>query len=164
MDRRIVRSMRHIALPVLIAAALVGIGTSAAPGEEMIFHTAHLVVHTAGGDRFPFAVELAVTPEEEARGLMFRPSMAQDHGMLFIFPDADRRIFWMKNTLIPLDIIFIGKDKRIVNIAANATPLSESLIASTGPALRVLELNGGTAAKLGIRPGDTVSDPEPPPK
>lgn len=115
-----------------------------------------LVVSKADGSEHAFEVELALTNEQRARGLMFREQMAPDHGMLFIFKDEQLRSFWMRNTLIPLDIIFVRSDGRIINIVANAEPKTETQRRSTGPAKAVFEIIGGRAAELGIAPGDIV--------
>ena len=104
-----------------------------------------------------FRVEVAKTPAEQAKGLMFRTEMGPDEGMLFPSDYPQQRSFWMKNTVIPLDIIFIGADGRISNIAANAVPHSLEPIPSAGAAIAVLELNGGRAAELGIMPGARVA-------
>ncbi len=104
-----------------------------------------------------FTVEVAVTAPERSRGLMFREEMAADHGMLFIFEQEGDRYFWMKNTPLPLDIIYIDAAGRIVSIAADTTPFSEQTIPSGAPAKYVLELNAGTSAESGIKVGDTVS-------
>lgn len=110
----------------------------------------------SGGKALPLTVELAQTPEEQARGLMFRTELADDKGMLFPFPRERVASFWMKNTVIPLDLIFIRRDGSIESIAANAVPYDESPRASGEPVIAVLELAGGRAAALGIEPGDTV--------
>ncbi|MBI3438225.1 MAG: DUF192 domain-containing protein [Proteobacteria bacterium] len=102
------------------------------------------------------ALEIADNDAEREQGLMYRRSMAADHGMLFIFDPPSPEGFWMHNTFLPLDIIFIGADGRIVNIAADATPFSDDNIPSAGPVRGVLELNAGRAAALGILPGDRV--------
>ncbi len=107
----------------------------------------------------PFAVEMALTPEEQARGLMYRKSLPQGQGMLFDFKVDHELTFWMKNTYISLDMIFIRGDGRILRIAENTEPLSERLVPSGGPARAVLEVIAGTARKLGIAPGDRVSHP-----
>ncbi len=106
-----------------------------------------------------FSVELAVTEEERERGLMFRRELPQGTGMLFDFHEEQPVSFWMKNTYIPLDMIFIRGDGRILRIAENTEPLSEKLIPSGGAVRAVLEVIGGTAKELGIRPGDQVASP-----
>ena len=103
-----------------------------------------------------FRVELARSRMEQAKGLMFRTAMGADEGMLFPFDKPRAAAFWMRNTVIPLDIVFIGADRRILNIAENAVPYSEDEILSEGEAAAVLELNGGRTAQLGIRAGDKV--------
>ena len=103
-----------------------------------------------------FGVEMAVTPEEQAKGLMFRRELAEKQGMLFDFHREQPTSFWMKNTYIPLDMIFIRADGRILRIAENTVPLSEALVPSGGPVRAVLEVIGGTAKKLGIAAGDRV--------
>jgi uncharacterized protein len=100
-----------------------------------------------------FAVELASTPEEQAKGLMFRRELPEGQGMLFDFHREQPTSFWMKNTYIPLDMIFIRGDGRILRIAEN----TEALVSSGGPVRAVLEVNAGTARKLGIAPGDRVA-------
>ena len=104
-----------------------------------------------------FAVEIARTDAARERGLMFRTHMAVDHGMLFVFPDSEPRYFWMKNTLIPLDIIFFDAHKQFINVSADTPPCKADpcpTYASAAPAQYVLELNAGMAAKLGLKPGD----------
>jgi len=110
----------------------------------------------SGAKTLAFSVEIARTSAQQARGLMFRTSLADDRGMLFPFPDTRMASFWMKNTVIPLDIIFIRADGRIENIAANTTPYSTDPVESTAPVVAVLELRGGLAAERGIKPGDRV--------
>ena len=104
-----------------------------------------------------FAVELASTPEEQAKGLMFRRQLPEGQGMLFDFHQEQPTSFWMKNTYIPLDMIFIRGDGRILRIAENTVPLSEALVPSGGAVRAVLEVNAGTARKLGIAAGDRVA-------
>lgn len=106
--------------------------------------------------RVKFTVELAVTKAEQARGLMFRKSLAPDRGMLFPYNPPQRAAFWMKNTLIPLDILYIAPDGRVLSIARNAVPRDETPIPSGGVVGGVLEIPGGRAAQLGILPGDRV--------
>ncbi len=103
-----------------------------------------------------FTVEIADTEATRNRGLMFRKSLAPDKGMLFDFKTPREAAFWMRNTLISLDIIFITEDGRILTIARNAVPHSEVPIPSGGAIRGVLELAGGRAAQLGIYPGDRV--------
>jgi len=103
-----------------------------------------------------FQVELATDDKSRERGLMFRKSMEADHGMLFVFPNVEGVAFWMKNTILPLDLLFVRRDGTIASVAANAKPFSTEQIPSAEPVLAVLELNGGKAAELGLVPGDTV--------
>ena len=106
-----------------------------------------------------FSVELATTDEERERGLMFRKELPDGHGMLFDF-ETDRNVaMWMKNTLIPLDMIFIRGDGRISNIAESTKPMSTRIIPSQGPVRAVLEIAGGTTKRLGIEVGDHVAHP-----
>lgn len=106
--------------------------------------------------RVKFTVELATTKAEQERGLMFRKSLAPDRGMLFPYNPPQRAAFWMKNTLIPLDILYIAPDGRVLSIARNAVPHDETPIPSGGVIRGVLEIPGGRAAQLGILPGDRV--------
>lgn len=109
------------------------------------------------GERF--TVELAKTSEEQALGLMFRDELADDRGMLFLFPGEARRSFWMKNTRIPLDIFYFDADRRLVSVAENVPPCRTQRCPSypsERPAKYVLELAGGMAARLGARPGDEL--------
>jgi uncharacterized membrane protein (UPF0127 family) len=107
-----------------------------------------------------FSVEIAATDAQREHGLMDRTSMPADHGMLFVFPDSQPRTFWMKNTLIPLDMLFFDADRRLVAIQADAQPCRKDpcpLYPSETPARYVLELNAGAAAKLGARTGDVIT-------
>ena len=115
-----------------------------------------LTIRSASGTH-RFTVEVARTPEEQATGLMHRQSLAPDRGMLFPYDTPQPASFWMKNTLIPLDMIFIRPDGTIARIADNAVPLSREMIPSLEPVSGVLEIAGGRAAELGIAPGDRVS-------
>jgi uncharacterized membrane protein (UPF0127 family) len=118
------------------------------------------VIHTQTSGPVEVTLELARTPEEQQRGLMYRTSLADGHGMLFLFDhDTDHR-FWMKNTLIPLDMIFIARDGdaagRIVGIRAEATPQSLAQVGVGKPSRWVLEVPGGWAEAHGVAPGDRV--------
>ena len=104
-----------------------------------------------------FAVEIADSPATREKGLMFRKNLPAGQGMLFDFKHEQDVAFWMKNTYIPLDMIFISGNGRIVRIVRNTTPLSPALIPSGGPVRAVLEVIGGTAERLGIAPGDGVA-------
>jgi uncharacterized membrane protein (UPF0127 family) len=105
-------------------------------------------------------VEIAATQADQARGLMFRSELAEDAGMLFVFPRAAPRSFWMKNTPLSLDILYIGEDLTIGHIAASTTPYSEVSIPSRGPARYVLEVNAGFCNRHGIGPGSRVELPD----
>lgn len=109
--------------------------------------------------RHEFSVELAATPEERSRGLMYRRSMPAEQGMLFDFGRVQPVSMWMKNTYLSLDMFFITEDGTIVRIAENTEPLSERTIPSGQPVLSVLELNAGTARRLGITAGARVEHP-----
>lgn len=101
-------------------------------------------------------IEVADNQEDITQGLMYRKSMDEDQGMLFLLEDNDFQSFWMLNTYLPLDIIFIDEQRRIVNIRANTTPLSTDPVQSTGPARYVLEVNAGYAQRHGLQAGDQV--------
>ena len=119
--------------------------------------TTRATVAVDTGDRkLSFRVELALTPEEQNRGLMFRQSLGADEGMLFVFDRMSIHTFWMKNTLIPLDMLFIDKDRRIVGIVENAEPQTEIGRSVGLPSQYVLEIGGGLSGQLGIRTGHVV--------
>ena len=125
-----------------------GLGASAALAEPLVIHS--------GGSAYKFEVEVVTTPETRAQGLMFRKAMPANAGMLFIYPGAQPVSFWMKNTLIPLDMLFLKADGSIAHIAHNAVPMDETPIDSGAAVNAVLEVNGGTANALGIKEGDRV--------
>ncbi|MFV3078018.1 DUF192 domain-containing protein [Niveispirillum fermenti] len=128
------------------------------PGPQMGLNRDTIVVETRNGQRHSFHVDLALTPQQQAHGLMFVERMEDDHGMLFLNEQEGRLSFWMKNTLIPLDIIFVDAAGYIVNIQ-HGRPRDLTPLPSAGPALAVLEINGGLSARLGIRPGDRLLHP-----
>ncbi len=140
---------------LFLLIVLCGVAVAAHAQTLQTFDKSSLVIMTAQGPKH-FEVELATTPEQEEQGLMYRQRLAPDAGMLFDFGDTAPRAFWMKNTLIPLDMLFIAADGRVVDIHERAVPLSEDVIPSRIPARAVLELNGGTVSRLGIEPGDIV--------
>ncbi len=154
-DRRGVLAAFSAALLVLAACAAPD-KAGAEPGAISPLEDLQVVTRTGTHN---FKVEIADDEAERQNGLMNRPSMGPDRGMLFEFEDERDRAFWMHNTYIPLDIIYIDRTGKIVSIAANTTPFSETPIPSMGAAKGVLELNGGRAAALGIQAGDTVKHP-----
>ena len=108
-------------------------------------------------EKIGFRVEVADTPQAQARGLMFRTELGANEGMIFPYNPPGVQSFWMKNTPSSLDIIYVGPDERIINIHENTEPLSEESLPSAGPASLVLEIRGGRSAELGIEPGDRVT-------
>jgi len=115
-----------------------------------------VVVETAKG-KFTFQAEIADTPELRERGLMFRHRLPEDRGMLFNWGSVGDVAMWMKNTYVSLDMVFIAKDGKVVNVAERTEPFSETIIRSDGPVAGVLEVAAGTAERIGLKPGDTVS-------
>lgn len=116
-----------------------------------------LSITKANGEQISFNVELALTPAQQAKGLMFRTEMPDDEGMLFVFEGEANRSFWMKNTLIPLDMIFVRRNGIIHHIHSNAIPQDLTAVKSNGPVYAVLEINGGLSKKLGLKPGDKLN-------
>jgi len=114
------------------------------------------IIKTAKGT-FNFTVQRAETPEHKSRGLMFRKSMAQDHGMMFTWETEQDISMWMANTVLSLDMVFIKADGRVHRVHENAVPFSRATIESGAPVKRVLELNAGTAARIGLKTGDSVT-------
>jgi uncharacterized membrane protein (UPF0127 family) len=152
------RTIRRLAVTTVAALALTAgcksdgqrAGSTSAPPAA-----ATTTIDT-GERKLTFRVELAITPSEQERGLMFRKSMDADAGMLFVSENERPHVFWMKNTLIPLDMIFIGANRRIVGIVQNAEPQSLTGRQVDGPSQYVLEIGGGLSASLGIRAGQLV--------
>lgn len=149
-------AMRHFKQ---VAAFLVFLFLSLGPGAlvagPLPVDSERLFIDTSKGP-VGFTVELALTPENRATGLMDRQSMAADHGMLFRFDQTRDVLMWMKNTPLSLDMLFIAENGRIARIAENTVPFSETIIPSGSPVRYVLELNAGTAAKTGVAVGDRV--------
>jgi len=110
-----------------------------------------------GATRKKIDVEIADNDAERQKGLMFRPAMPDSVGMLFIFERSEPQGFWMKNTMISLDIIYVNEQKQIVSIQKNAKPFLETTLPSFGDAIYVVEVNGGYCDKYGIKVGDTIS-------
>lgn len=125
------------------------------PAKAQLLTTSPLTIDS-GGKALKFNVELASSPREHEIGLMHRNVMAPEHGMLFDFHQEKRASFWMRNTFIPLDMLFIRANGEIEAITVNAVPHSETPNGPVRPVQAVLELVGGTAQKLGIKPGDRV--------
>ena len=147
-------------LLILIAVTLAAWSAPAAAQSGLVaFETGTLAIETAAGDTHDFRVEIAETPEQRAQGLMFRRHLDADAGMLFLFGSVEVRGMWMKNTLIPLDMLFIDETGKIVRIEERTVPHSLRAIVSGGPVSAVLELNAGTASRLAIEPGDRVRHP-----
>jgi uncharacterized protein len=147
--------MRRCLLVLLAVLSVLNLPFAGADGRLAAADLQSLEIASKSGVHV-FAVELASTPEEQAKGLMYRRQLPEGQGMLFDFHREQPTSFWMKNTYIPLDMIFIRGDGRILRIAENTVPLSETLVPSGGPVRAVLEVNAGTAKKLGIAPGDRV--------
>ena len=144
---------RHaLAVALLVALVLVIARTPGRADDDTLEIVSKSGVHV-------FRVELAVTDEQRARGLMFRRSLPEGQGMLFKFEPDQVIQMWMHNTYIPLDMIFIRGDGRILRIAENTKPESDNIISSGAAARGVLEVIAGTARKLGIAPGDRVAHP-----
>jgi len=150
--RRLGRRVFFSAPLALVAGAALG------QGADVKFKRSSLAIET-GGRELKFEVDMATNDAERSHGLMFRKSLGPYEGMLFDFHQEQPVSFWMKNTLIPLDMIFIAADGTIRHIHSNAVPLSTDAIPSQFPVRGVLEINGGSAKLLGLKPGDKVKHP-----
>lgn len=154
-----------LATAIVMASLLTGAGVAAsnaqaAPVAALVtpVDATPLKIETSSGTH-AFEIELRNTPGGREVGLMHRKSMPANHGMLFDFEVAEPVAMWMKNTLLPLDMVFIRADGTIANIAAHAEPLSTRIIPASEPVRYVLELNAGVAERIGARPGDQVLHP-----
>ncbi|BCW89363.1 hypothetical protein sos41_25250 [Alphaproteobacteria bacterium SO-S41] len=127
----------------------------AKPPPPVTWEKSSLVIDTASGPH-RFDIELAVDDAERERGLMYRTEMAEDAGMLFFYPTEEEITMWMKNTVLPLDMVFIRSDGTVFDNVKGAVPYSLDFIRSGGPVRAVLELNAGTVDRIGLRRGDTV--------
>lgn len=151
----------RLILPLMLCGAVAGCsGKAEAPVENSgavapAVRTVPLTI-TADGREHRFTVETAVTPEEQQKGLMFRTALPADGGMIFPMEPPRTASFWMKNTVIPLDLLFIRTDGTIALVAANTKPYSQEPVSAGVPVAGVLELRGGRAAELGIEQGDRV--------
>jgi uncharacterized protein len=151
-------AMKAIGIRLWAALAVVLFLAASAVAPTLGGELDSLEIVTATG-RHVFQVEIANNDATREHGLMDRRYMAPDHGMLFEFDREEPVSFWMKNTYIPLDMIFIAPSGVVTHIAANAEPLSERVVPSGGPSIAVLELNGGMAASIELRVGDKVRHP-----
>ena len=148
---------RRIALFLFLCFFLFVLPAAADSVGTVTFGRSEITIVTAGGARFPFTVEVAETPEQLRQGLMYRETMAPDAGMLFRLGTEEVASFWMHNTFLPLDMIFIARDGHVTNIHRNAAPGSTAIISSVSPVVAVLEVNAGTSARLGLHAGDRVT-------
>ena len=157
---RPVRAARFLPVLLALSSATASCRSSGNPvkAEQATadLPSAATVVIPAATRSVTFRLELARTPDEHSRGLMFRPHLEPNAGMLFLFEHQEVHTFWMKNTLIPLDMLFIDRDRKIVGIVENAEPQTLTGRRVEQPSKYVLEIGGGVAARLGIRPGTTV--------
>jgi len=152
--------MRLLALqPLFLFLVLLLSAAQAAYSQQERLPIEDVTIRKADGVEYIFRSEMAISPQQQATGMMFRTEMAPDEGMLFVFGEVRRASFWMRNTLIPLDIIFVRANGRIANIVANATPETDAHRRSTGRVAGVLEIPGGRAAELGIKAGDLLIHP-----
>lgn len=141
---------------LIAALALIPLAASAQTTAQPELPKEKLVVVTHDGKHHDFNVEMATTQEQQTVGEMFRPTVPADGGMLFDWGTARQSDMWMRNTLAPLDMLFIGPDGTVKHIAENAVPQSLAIISSGGPVRATLEIAAGTAEKLDIRVGDKV--------
>jgi len=154
--RQALRPVRGAVLSASLVVALIAGATSGCAGDSSL---PKVVVHGSGGD-VVVHVELALTEAEQTHGLMFRSDLVDGDGMLFVFDTEEERAFWMRNTPIPLDILYITGDATIRSIAAGTKPYSEETIPSRGPCRYVLEVPGGWSARHGVHSGDKVTLPD----
>ncbi len=144
---------------VLLAFAWALADSSAQTRTPVVFDRSEIAVETASGERHRFEVEIAVRREQFGQGLMFRRELAEDAGMLFILPRPQTISMWMKDTYLPLDMLVLDSKGQIVKLVERTIPLSTDTIPSNRPVKGVLEVNGGTAARLGLAVGDRVLHP-----
>ena len=145
-------------LPIHAMRWLAAFALAAGLAQSACSHQPEVAIH-AGDKTVRVRVEFALTPEEQQRGLMYRQDLPKDGGMLFVFPETQIQSFWMKNTPLPLDMIFIDEDKEIVGIVENAVPFSTTGRMVATPSRYVLEVHGGFSAQHGIKAGQAVELP-----
>lgn len=146
----VTHSLKIMIGAVFALGLFVGFACEAAADEQ-----SRLILHRGDAEHI-FTVEIADTPETRSSGLMFRKELADDAGMLFIYPGKQKIAMWMQNTLISLDMLFLDRDGTILHIAERTTPLSTEVISSRFRVKAVLEVIAGTAERLGLRAGDRV--------
>lgn len=139
-------------------AALLMVAASVLASPAFSMRRENMTLHTARGPQV-VSVEITETVEEKAKGLMFRTKLADNEGMLFAYDRPQEITMWMRNTLIPLDMVFVRPNGVVHRIEAWTRPLSEAIIASQGDVTACLELAGGAAERLGLRPGDRIEHP-----
>ena len=144
-----VPSTRFLTRSLLALAIVVSLTVSACAAEPRV------VITTANGE-VPVTVEIAATPAQQSLGLMYRKELGANAGMLFVFPTLVEHPFWMKNTVLPLDMIFLGDDRRVVGIVKDAVPFTTTQRTVDAPSRYVLEVNAGFSAKHGVATGDQV--------
>lgn len=147
----------HLVQPLFLLFLFV-VGTQAHAQQEKL-PTEDVIIRISDGTEFTFVSEMALTPEQQSMGMMFRTEMGDFEGMLFVVPVPRRASFWMRNTLIPLDMIFVRANGRIANIIENAEPETDTSRRSKGRVKAILEIPGGRTAELGIKAGDLVIHP-----
>ncbi|MCR9254849.1 MAG: DUF192 domain-containing protein [Alphaproteobacteria bacterium] len=150
--------MRAVFLSLLLLVFLVPGGPTGIAAAQT-WDSEPLTITKADGETHRFTVELALTVQDQGRGLMHRKFLGPDQGMLFVYRRVQRVSMWMKNTFIPLDMLFIDAQGGIARIHERAVPHSETIIPSGGPVRAVLEVKGGTVSRLGLKPGDRVHHP-----
>ncbi|RXF72069.1 DUF192 domain-containing protein [Hansschlegelia zhihuaiae] len=143
--------LRYAAAAFVLAISVAASAFAAAMLEKLTFET-------ADGPRV-FQIEVALTPEQRQTGLMYRRTLPEDHGMLFDFGSPQEITMWMQNTYVSLDMVFVSEDGRVTRIAERTEPLSTRIISSGAPARYVVEVLGGTAKRIGLKPGDRVVHP-----
>ena len=157
--KRLFLLFAFLTLGLPLALSPTGLPAAQAQSGFVTFDVSAVTIETAAGETHSFLVEVAESPEQRAQGLMFRRQLEAGAGMLFLFGGSQVRGMWMKNTLIPLDMLFIDEAGEIVRIEERTVPHSERAIISGEPVAAVLEVNAGTASRLMIKPGDRVRHP-----
>jgi uncharacterized membrane protein (UPF0127 family) len=148
--------MKYIIIILTLAALLLGYKVYQQKNPNLEFENTMIKIIKSNGEVINLNVKIADTQAKRQQGLMFVEEMAEKDGMIFIFEIEEMRRMWMKNTLIPLDMLFVGSNKEILNIKENAQPQSLDIIFSVAPAKYVVELNGGFVAKYGVKIGDKI--------